>query len=511
MEQIIKEVLDDLYRLDPNLIKQEKELVKIIKAIMKSKPKAAMTKNFKDSLKAELLARVTKTAEPETNKFKLNYMSNLISKLSYVAAGALIVAMVIFVPRLINKPGVPRLSPDLASIGLTTKLNIKSVKNNAFGSLTSQGSEMLPMAAEMEEMASSDSSALAGRGGGGPIAIDSEKAMVSYPFIQTFYKFVYKGNEINIDQKEMAVYKRLKTNESGSRLAQALKKVDLGIIDIKSLGKPLVENLSIMEDKEGGYIINLNMRENMLSINRNYYIREPMPLMDKRMTESDIPSDEQLIKISNNFLRKYNINLSAYGDPEVDNNWRVYYESGEDKYIPQMIQIIYPLSVNNQFVYDEAGSKTGPIVTVDISNNEVEGLWGITSNDFEQSQYATEQDNDKLISLAEKGGWRQRYYYNEGEGEEIEISLGQPTIEYIKIYHYTPEEEYKNSELLVPSLVFPVIDIAEGKEFWQQYVIVPLIKDLLESQPEQPVMRPMSDNSEEQVEGAEAMIQDIDE
>jgi cytochrome c biogenesis protein ResB len=251
-------------------------------------------------------------------------------------------------------------------------------------------------------------------------------------------------------------------------------------------------------------MFNIDLKEGTLNINKNYLNSEPIPLSEPtKLKIKNIPEDKLLIKISNQFLNKYKINMNSYGAPEVDNNWKTYYNQAQepDKYIPQTITVVYPLIINGQSVYDESGNKTGPRLNINIKSMQVESLWGISSNNFESSLYDIEYETKKLINIAEQGGWKQYYHNNEPEGKKIEIGLGQPIIEYVKIYHYDTKDN-TNNELLVPSLIFPVIDVPENEYFWQKYIIVPLIKDLLKEDQNKPILyrdKNIGEQTEEQM------------
>lgn len=513
MEQIIKEILQDLYQVDPNLKSQEKDLAKTIKLMLKAKPGVKITPQFKNKLKQELLAKTTATS-PQTIKprakksfFNFNYMTNL-RKISYASLGLVVLVLALLIPKYWQHTNLPLNNQSTEQPSFSSKLNITKVANQAFGSLLSSAPANEQHTAEIASITAKDASstnlaesALYGRGAGGSTTMaaapkminsmaETDSVAIDMPFVPTYYKFVYRGQEITLDQAELPVYRRLKNKEAGAYIAKELKQLDLGLMNIKSLGNLQAQNLTLVENKKDGYMINFDFREDTLNINRSYLYYEAMPAeLNREVTKADMLDDESLIKIANQFLRNYQIDMSAYGTPEVDHSWEDYrvYEIDTKMYMPTIVSVIYPLSIDGQIVYDEGGAKSGPRVSIDLRNRQVESLWGVGANNFESSLYPAVQDSQKLISLAEKGGWRNYYYYaEESGGQAIEIELGQPTIEYVKIYNYN-ESNKENDELLVPCLVFPVTKVPEGQYYWQKNIIIPLIEELLKQVENQPM------------------------
>jgi hypothetical protein len=60
----------------------------------------------------------------------------------------------------------------------------------------------------------------------------------------------------------------------------------------------------------------------------------------------DIPADDVLIGIARDFVSEHGIDLSHYGDPEVDNSWKRDYERATDTslaYVPDTQRVVFPL------------------------------------------------------------------------------------------------------------------------------------------------------------------------
>ena len=116
------------------------------------------------------------------------------------------------------------------------------------------------------------------------------------------------------------------------------------------------------------------------------------------------------------FLNDRGISLEHYSKPQVDNYWRVDYEKTEDKsnyYIPESLNVIYPLLVNGESVYDQSGNLDGLRVSVNLLQNTVSGVNNLTSFRYETSDYNLETQSDKILNLAQSGGYSYSNYYGE--------------------------------------------------------------------------------------------------
>lgn len=202
-----------------------------------------------------------------------------------------------------------------------------------------------------------------------------------------------------------------------------------------------------------------------------------------RLKIDDIPDDQTLISLATEFLKDHNISLENYGIPYVQNFWQLEYQTVQDKslaYVPDIVSVIFPLKINGTEVYDEGGNKTGLMVPVNVRVKKVSGVYDLSALRFESSLYEAETDIKKLISIAENGGFRGGYYFAENQNQ-TEIELGTPVTAYVKIWQYEPQKA-ESQELIVPALIFPITKSpADVPYFFQQNIIVPIVKDVLEN------------------------------
>jgi hypothetical protein len=261
----------------------------------------------------------------------------------------------------------------------------------------------------------------------------------------------------------------------------------------------------------------VGVEEGSISINKNYDYARCMSVECgvRPLSESDMPEDEKIINVANQFLSEYGINKSNYGKPEVQNEWKMYLNAASPEtrpnfYFPETISVTYPQLVNGKEVYEEGGNKNGLVVNVDVREMQGAGLWNLFSQKHESSAYDVEKDTARLIKIAEQGGFRRGYYpadSNQGEVKKNVIELGTPSIGLVKMWIYN---EKGGQELIVPAYIFPVTNKPEDVYFYQKNVVVPLVKEILDQDQNQPVptlmMKGVSEPARESSAGTATMI-----
>lgn len=493
----LKEILEELYALDVNLRSKEKELIAIIDRITAQRPEVKFDQAFRRRLRAEIMRLATPPAE---NKILTNLIFNfnlMMKKIIFSAAGAaLAVMLLVSAFSYIYEPGAPINRP------LALNFKVSSLGDKAFGALTTvpesgaAGESLDQGVAEPANQSASIGSAggivkgspasrAIGMGGGGGVA-ESGQAMIMPPYEYKNYSFVYKGGQINVPDK-LDVLKRIKGVKVSVNMPTLLNGLNFGLADIGSFAGLNVQNINLIQSQDKGYIVSVFPDEGSISIYQNW---ETWPagkcfgdgncFERQRVSLSGIPSNEELVKIADAFLTEHNIDKSLYGEPEVskNNNWKIMYETYPDKanfYFPENIEVIYPLKLNDKFVYDEYnGVKQGLSVSINVKEKKVASIYNLTSQNYQSSAYEMETDAQKLITYAEQGGVNNYLYGNTTKSEELE--LGDPEIGYIRYYNYKQGE---NVELLIPALYFPINNPPQDSNFFRQAIVIPLAKEIL--------------------------------
>src|SRR3989339_163776 len=440
MKNNIKQILKDIYMVDPSLKYREKELVRVIEKLLANKPEIEINDQFIHNLKNQLSLHIvvpeeakrkleihaveegskknsdTSSIDSEHEKFN-NLNINIMSKLYYALGGAVVMIAVMFVSFNLGLPKKHEQANKTAFI----PGQISQLKDNAFGSLAGidgvnkdlgAGSASLGMGGGIAPKSAS-SVARQESGGGGEM-----NKMIAYPE-PVVYKYIYEG-ELNLTDAQKKVYKKAANNNFIANTSGLIGGFNLGLVDLSRFEGSVLKNLMIGQDVDLGYNVFVDLENSSLSINENgkgWYENIPMEticddLIGCRttggLTLSDIPDDKVLIAMANQFIKDKKINILNYGAPKVDNRWREQYNNTENK----------------------------------------------------------------------------GYFYMPENARVAEIKLGDPSVKYISYMHY---KDNSYQELFVPSLVFPIINKPKEFYFYRESIVVPLVKDLLQEEIDRPI------------------------
>ena len=432
MDKQIKQILRDVYLIDQSLKMHEKTLIKIIQELLRSKPESKIDEQFVRELRVKIIerAKLLSNTKPQINMF--NTLFN--KKFTFALVGTVIIIGAII---MINLPQ-------------DSKLVVNDIGENAFGELSFSQEVQNPEAS--------------GRGGGGNGEI---MGVVSPEMVN--YNFIYAGDDFSLDSGQITAYRVLKGDFLNKELLNVASNLDLSVLNLNKFQNIKIGNIEISEDRDFGYSVYIYPRQNSLSINANW---EKWPRREESDTPAEMLTSEELLSITDKFLAEYGINTDMYEKGEVIN-----YAGGG--VISENASIIYPLKIDDQIIYDQAGNKYGMNVSVNLRYKRVMSVYGIVTNTFESSKYAKETNKDKIIAFAEDGGLFKNYTYPYAV-KTLDLELGTPEVNLVRMWQRS-ENKMDTAEILVPSLVFPVItEMSEQTYFYRTNVVVPLIGELLD-------------------------------
>lgn len=490
MNNNLEQILAELYQSDPSLKQHDQALRKLVVELMEVKPNTQFDEQFRQDLRRKLMV----LSEKQENNQSL--ISNFMKKFQLVGAGAALMALLIVSAWYLN--GVNKTS----QTNLTTMLSgpkITKISANAFGSLGNlqeggRGSGGGNASAMSE--ASSGSLTVAP-----DVAVGTgTDAKMIAPVQDVNYRYVYTGEALTLTEGQLEVLKRDK-DQSSSNVADFINQASMGLINLNSFDNSELQSFNFAEDKDLGYMVNVSLSEGTININEHYPKWQAlyMPCMDSlsstqalscapqpRVNISEVPADQVVIDATNAFLAEHSIPTSIYGTPFVNSDWRVQYERAANKsdvWIPDVINVVYPLVIDGQPVFDESGNPNGMNVSVRFKPEvKVSSVYELTSQNYQSSLYAAETSIDRVMALVEKGGFRNYYYSDANAKTTIEIELGTPQISYVKLWNYANNA---NEELLVPALIFPVTKEPTEPEAYYWYrknIVIPLVKEILDNE-----------------------------
>jgi hypothetical protein len=478
MDQHTKKIVEDLYEQDPQLLVDQDRLIKIVSKLSKAKPETSLDPRFALALRKKLIQK----DNVSSRSFLSIINSNTMKKFNYVIGTAAICAILV-VATVYMQSGLPGTPNNVAFDG---KLKITNTDAQAFGKLD-----------EVSEV----NNASGGMGGGnrslasnnaaeGVGAADTAKLIAPVPPGGDYpvYKYVYKGETLNLTETQHSVLKRLKGQEVISDTSGLLGSLNFGLANLNSFPNLRVQSVSFTNPDPNGYSIYVDVDNASLSINGAW----PQAKMSSSMGMciegpcgeyepvklSEIPADDEAIRIANQFIADHSISTEAYGEPYINNDWRRYYELATDKstyYLPDVVSVVYPLMIDGQFVYDESGNRTGLNVAINVRNKQVTSVYELSVQNYQSSMYEGETDVSRIMKVAERGGV---YGYDPAQsgGRIVEVELGEPRVEYVKMWNYRNNQ---SEELLIPSLIFPVMSQPTTQDYFRSSVVVPLVKDIL--------------------------------
>lgn len=490
-------LLEELYAIEPDLRARDTDLRRLAAELLASKPDAPIDERFIERLRGELMVRAS-VIQPQHS-----FMRFLTSKNRYLVPGLALLVLAVAAGAALQSfmPG-RQASPMRTASGPA----IERVEANAFGTLATspQGSE-----AAFNADAASRSSAPSGEAGvpapqpsvavpplaGGGSDAGGDAKLIAPDWIPTIYRYTYAGEAIENLASQIDVYRRVKGTPPVGPIA-ALSEVNLGLIDLSKAKDSFVQSFTIAEQRDNGYVFNVDPQEGMINIFQNAkWFSVLSRCLDQncyeqnRLKESDLLSDEESIRIADAFLAEYGISKADYGAAIVNDQWRVMYNamdaSARSSYwFPEGISVVYPILVDSKVAYDEGGSPYGLNVNVDVRAKRAQSVWNLFTRTYQVSSYAAETDAKRLISIAENTDNYDDAGSMPPNTKTVTVELGTPTIAYVRSWQQTGST---GAELLVPALIFPIKN--QPADLWRTNVIVPLAKDLLDATGNQP--RPM--------------------
>ncbi|MBX4197733.1 hypothetical protein KW782_00155 [Candidatus Parcubacteria bacterium] len=429
--------------MEPNLPENFKDIEKFLR---EAKPDTHFSPVFAARLRDELVVKKSSWLSPYVSLFGTgSFQASL--------AGAL-VAIIFITPLTYLATRELYVGSDAETYvknitsGLSLKQQVNSKGMNAFGKISyiqpsGESTPAMSAAPTLNAQAAPDPAARSfGKGGA------ATSMVVDYS---------YTGDDLKLDTEEGKVFMRVKNTEAGKQLAEFIKKSNFGLVDMPSFSSVGLQNIQLFEDKPFGYSINVNFDEGNIYIAPDYrkwdVSQERAPL-----SASQLPADTDIITIAADFIKQHGIDVSTYGKPIIEN------KTNEGN----VINVTYPLILEDMDVYDESGNAYGLHVGVDLLLKRVVSVSDLTSQVYESSNYPLETNAKKVISAAT----------GDSKSGTTTETLELKTPKRVLMRHFIYSNKGVATELYVPALLFP-IEQKKGIVQYQKNVVVPLIKDAL--------------------------------
>ncbi len=456
MSHTDKDILEELYRLEPKLKENESAILEILAKMRTIKPEIMMNEDFRETLKSEIMAQLRSQQKIASKLFSFHFSLPIIS----TAFACLLIGVFISELPISLFYKNPSFVPQIIEI------------DTPFSGDTLQYSRPAP--AVNQPMALAWNATM----------MKAEWDRMILPVEQfPFFTYVYTGS-IPEYTGSLDVYKRNVVTFSQGELSSFFEKFRVDGINFDAFDEFDVTNISLAEKRAQGYILNIDFANGNIMLSKNWDTWQapcvdgncPLPLPLK---ESDIPSDEELIKIGNEFLEKYGLSDFCMRSPQSDINWRIYYAeakkiSPSTAQVPEEISLVYPQMIDATRIYEEYGTYKWLTLSIDVRSKKVATLFGFEKQSLIKWKYSEPTDKDTIEKII-RFGWRYEMDAMSGQVQK-QITLGDPTLWYVRLWG----EWYDNGrgrEFYVPAYVFPITREEDRKETGRQNIIVPLVKD----------------------------------
>jgi len=326
------------------------------------------------------------------------------------------------------------------------------------------------------------------------------KIVIGDNYVPTYPKYTYSGSGFEIPAGQSEILRRVKegTNDSLTNNVQnILDNLLIGEMNFRQLQSVKLSSISVFEDRDYGYNVTVSIPEGTLSffaqndkwpdVCRNSTDTECY--VKNQVKESEILSDDVAVRIAKDFVAKYSINVTQFGTPSVNHDWKVYYAMATDRTkfaFPTTVSVFYPLIVNGKNVYDEGGNLVGMNIDVDNKTKLVNNMYGLEYATWVKEYQAPLANSGAAAKIALQGG----RYANDvttlpANSVFKDVKLGTPTLAYVKMYDDSKTAVlYPYNEVLVPAYIFPTLNVEninkEGTLYVPKNIIVPLAKAFAE-------------------------------
>ena len=299
------------------------------------------------------------------------------------------------------------------------------------------------------------------------------------------YTYSYAGTLPAIPATSEVV-KRL-TSSTGFDAASIAGDFGFGLINLSSFQKLGIQQISFSQSTSDGYVISIDglngtvsLYQSTMALSKDTAIRclGTTCETNQALPPVTVPADSTLTSLTNLFLQNHGISRSSYGSPEVIKNTNEIQPAleGVSSYVSDYSNIVYPLLINGKNVYSASGDLMGMQATVNIRTMQVTAVYNILLQKFQTSQYGNETNIESLKKIITQGGVYDMIAQTEGTPTDVQLDA--PVSAYVQLARYA-DSAY--DELYVPALVFKVSEGQTKAPTWKQRVVVPLVKELLQT------------------------------
>jgi hypothetical protein len=338
-------------------------------------------------------------------------------------------------------------------------------------------------------------------------------------------KYTYTGGAFSQDQSQLNVLKQISQSFSADQATAALEQAGFSPVNLSSFDGLTMNNVTLSQNQSFGYTISIDLQGGTISIDENYN-EWPQNNNATPLTAANVPSDSAVINIANQFLSAHSISTASYGTPQVSptnivvpvamsagsagagagGTANTSASAGTNAavgtqampmipYYSDSEQVLYPLMINGENVYDTNGNAIGMNVIVNVRYGRVSSVYGLQAQSYQSSAYDAITSTSTIISMAESTPSYPIMIYNTLDsgstgsavgseaptptpttnptnGDTVTVRhLGTPTMAYEEMYQ--TDSNGQSAEFLIPAFAFPVAGATTDTQ--PQLIMVPLV------------------------------------
>ncbi len=485
MKQQYNDIIQQIIDADPSLKGHEDELRRIIQKMKDIRPSLVPDEEFIAYAKAELQKKSVQKSN--TSQFSFSYFLSLFSMKPFLYTVCGLLLGVLIMPLWQYNESVDDISVVKESPNKTQKIVPDSqLKNDdateaSVNIIPATNDEVLEFDGENAVAHETRAQSGGGYGGGGMDAsMSSRMVMPPNHDITQKFDFVYEGEIPAIDDVQI-VLERIKDNSP--ELVSSNNGIEFPFISLNAFENLEIENISYQQNKEFGYTFYYNTHDKSVNVQKNWK-QWPNVYADcftdachekLRLTEEDLLPNNEAIELAQNFLDSLGVDMSSYGQPEVDNQWRMH-QPQPLTWVPDQISVVYPLQIEGKDVYQQWQGKSGIRVDIDIRHKKAASAYPIRDENFKEVRYAgvSQRVFEEMIeSGGLVGGFPQPL---DEEDEKEKLYLSDPQLVLIETSHYDDRTQ-ESKQLFIPAFRFTVKDLPQDYEIrGNDDVLIPLVK-----------------------------------
>ncbi len=481
MSTTAKSLLKELYILDPSLSEKEQEILQIIELMKKNQPKIKINEAFRLELRTKLMDSIDYAYIKKTNTNTFNwslFFSIFGTAFASIFVGVLGWNMYLWIPAKTTRISFV---PKVTTIAQEWFGNPIITQTHTVSSLW-MGKQMSPHIENPEigvmYMPTNDSIWNTTPRIDTPTYWKMMTSDTSVPAETPIYRYSYSGS-ITLETWELPVYKKEGTAFTTDEMRWVLQNFPIDAINLWALQNTILTNINLSEERDYGYNIAIDLNVGNISFSQNYP-KWPQAKCDMngcaelpKITEKDLLQNNEIVDIANNWLQKYGIDKTFYGNAKIEMPSRAIKSWEEQLHVPDIVTITYPLLINSKEVYEEYGTYKWIILTLDIRSKQISGMYGLEKQNLIQSLYPSESNTGNIMNMLYSGGRYMQSWTISWNQKIVTIPVSAPHIEYV---HISSTNTWGTSdEYYVPAYVFDVIEKPKDGHI-SNSVIVPAVR-----------------------------------